>query len=103
MKIIGELAKLPGAGKETERDLFALEYKTIESLKGAVPEKIYEAGCLMREMHIDICQLYVYRYTVCCAENRLDKTSGVKWWDFKDKINLNNKKAAIISGNFYWH
>ena len=82
---MGELTNLPGVGKETERDLFTLGYKTIESLKGADPEKMYESECLTRGIHIDRCQLYVYRCAVYCAENGLDKTSGVKWWNFKDK------------------
>ena len=82
---MGELTKLPGIGKETERDLLALGYKTIDSLKGADPEKIYEAECLMKGICIDRCQLYVYRCAVYCAENGLYKASCVKWWDFKDK------------------
>ncbi|MGN8914012.1 helix-hairpin-helix domain-containing protein [Anaerofustis butyriciformans] len=36
---MGELRKIPGVGKKTEKDLIMLGYKNIESLKGEDPEK----------------------------------------------------------------
>lgn len=85
VKIMGELTKLPGVGRETEQDLIALGYKTIKSLIGADPEKMYEAECRIKGITVDRCQLYVYRCAVYCAEMGLNKSSGVKWWNFKDK------------------
>lgn len=36
---MGELRKIPGAGKQTERDLIRLGYSTVASLRGVNPEK----------------------------------------------------------------
>ena len=59
-----ELRKIPGVGKETEKDLIALGYPTMESLKNADPEEIYLRECAMKGVQIDRCQLYVYRCAV---------------------------------------
>ncbi|MBP1557789.1 MAG: Pathogenicity locus, partial [Oscillospiraceae bacterium] len=45
---MGELRKIPGVGKQTEEDLIMLGYPTIESLKNADPQAIYDKECAMR-------------------------------------------------------
>ena len=56
---MSELRKIPGVGKEIEKDLFMLGYTTIASLENADPEEMYERECLMKGCKIDRCQLYV--------------------------------------------
>ena len=41
---MSELRKIPGVGKETEKDLLMLGYTTVASLKNADPEEMYELG-----------------------------------------------------------
>ena len=64
---MGELQKIPGVGKATEKSLIMLGYTTIKSLKDANPAQMYEKECLIRGQHIDRCQLYVYRCAVYFA------------------------------------
>lgn len=79
-----ELRKIPGVGKETEKDLIRLGYTTIESLKGQNPEEIYQRDCTMQGCKIDRCQLYVYRCAVYFAETPNPDPEKCKWWNWKD-------------------
>ena len=61
---MSELRKIPNVGKATEADLIAMGYTTIESLRGADPQRLYEQECALRGQTIDRCQLYLYRAVV---------------------------------------
>lgn len=88
---MGELRKIPGVGKETEKDLILMGFHTIESLKDQDPEKIYEKDCLMRGFQIDRCQLYVYRCAVYYASTKNPDPEKLKWWKWKDSDIINEK------------
>lgn len=81
---MGELQKIPGVGKATEKSLIMLGYTTIKSLKDANPAQMYEKECLMRGQHIDRCQLYVYRCAVYFASTKNPEPEKLKWWYWKD-------------------
>lgn len=80
-----ELRKIPGVGKETEKDLIRLGYPTIASLRGADPEEIYRRDYMEQGIQIDRCQLYVYRCAVYFAETENPDPEKLKWWYWKDK------------------
>lgn len=61
---MSELRNIPNVGAATERDLIAMGYKTIESLKGKTAEELYSEECALRGTTIDRCQLYLYRAVV---------------------------------------
>ncbi len=82
---MSDLRSIPGVGKETEKDLIMLGYTTVDSLKGANPEEIYERDCIMQGERIDRCQLYVYRCAVYFAETENPDPEKLKWWYWKDK------------------
>ena len=79
-----DLTKIPYVGKETEKDLLLLGFDSIESLKGADPEKMYEKECERKGVKVDRCQLYVYRMAVYYAENEVHDPEKLKWWNWKD-------------------
>ena len=58
---MSELRKIPNVGKTTEKDLIAMGYTTIASLKGKKAEQLYKEECALRGEFIDRCQLYLYR------------------------------------------
>lgn len=66
---MGELRKIPGVGKEIEKDLIELGINSIDDLKGRDPQELYDRECMMKGVKIDRCQLYVYRLAVYFAEN----------------------------------
>ena len=55
------LRKIPNVGAQTEQDLIAMGYTSVESLKGKKAEDLYEEECRLRGCTIDRCQLYLYR------------------------------------------
>ena len=81
---MGELRKIPYVGKATEASLNLIGYNTIESLKGADPEKMYQKECELRDLEVDRCQLYMYRMVVCYANTKNPDPDKLKWWYWKD-------------------
>ncbi len=82
---MSELRKIPGVGKETEKDLIELGINFIDDLKGRNPQELYDTECMMKGIKIDRCQLYVYRLAVYFAENKEHDPEKLKWWYWKDK------------------
>jgi hypothetical protein len=79
-----DLKDIPGVGVKTERDLIALGYTSISSLKGQNPQELYERECLLKGFKVDRCQLYIYRCAVYFAENPNPDPDKLKWWYWKD-------------------
>lgn len=79
-----DLQTIPYVGKKTEESLRLLGFDSVASLKGADPEKMYEAECRLRGTKIDRCQLYMYRMVVYFAENETHDPEKLKWWYWKD-------------------
>ena len=83
---MGELRQIPGVGKQTEQDLIAIGYATIDSLRGADPEAMYEQECIRQGAKVDRCVLYVYRCAVYYANTVPEERDPalLKWWNWKD-------------------
>ena len=83
---MGELRQIPGVGKQTEADLIAIGYATIDSLRGADPEELYEQECICQGVKVDRCVLYVYRCAVYYANTAPEERDPalLKWWNWKD-------------------
>ncbi|MDD5944491.1 MAG: helix-hairpin-helix domain-containing protein [Clostridia bacterium] len=81
---MSELLKIPGVGKETEKDLMKLGYNTIESLKNADPQQMYDEMCRISGTKLDRCVLYVFRCAVYYAETENPDKEKLKWWNWKD-------------------
>ena len=79
------LQKIPGVGKNIERDLKDIGINCINDLIGKKPEVLYNKLSKARGTHIDKCVLYVFRCAVYYAENINYKEEFLKWWNWKDK------------------
>ena len=79
---MSEFRKIPGVGKETEKDLISLGYEKIEDLVDENPEDMYLRECEIKGEKVDRCQLYLYRYIVYYANGNSDRLNK-RWWDFK--------------------
>lgn len=60
-------------------------YTTIESLRGADPQRLYEQECALRGQTIDRCQLYLYRAVVYWVNTPSPDPEKSKWWYWKDE------------------
>lgn len=77
---MNELKKIPNIGKATERDLIAMGYTTLESLKGKTGEQLYEEECALRGFTLDRCQLYLLRAVEYFVNTLQPDTQKLKWW-----------------------
>lgn len=89
IQLTGEVMKtnlknIPGVGKIIEQNLIALDYSSVESLKGANAEEIFERDCKLRKQRLDPCLLYVYRLAVYFADNEVHEAEKLKWWNWKN-------------------
>jgi ERCC4-type nuclease len=80
-----ELKSIPGVGKSIAQNLWDIEIRSIEDLRGKSPEKIYEQSNKHAGMVQDRCLLYVFRGAVYFAETDEDKRERekLKWWNWK--------------------
>ena len=80
-----DLTKIPGVGPNMEKHLVSLGYSSLDSLKGADPEKLYEQDRKNHSGTLDRCVLYVYRLAVYYAENEIRDPEKLNWWWWKDR------------------
>jgi len=80
-----ELQVIPGIGPSMAQDLRDLGYFAVRDLAGQDPEKMYKRLCLIHDMRIDRCVLYVFRCAVYFASERDHDPELLKWWSWQDK------------------
>lgn len=78
------LRQIPNVGSQTEQDLIAMGYTSVESLKGKKAEDLYEEECRLRGCMIDRCQLYLYRALEYFVHTENPDREKCKWWYWKD-------------------
>lgn len=81
---MSELRHIPNVGEQTEKDLTAMGYTTLESLKGKKAEDLYREECALRGVEIDRCQLYLYRAVEYFVNTEKPDPEKCKWWLWKD-------------------
>jgi len=81
-----ELQQIPGVGKSTAEDLYAIGIKKIEDLKGKDPEKLYILSNQLVGTQQDRCLLYVFRCAVYFASTKNHSKEKLNWWYWKDKV-----------------
>ena len=81
-----ELKSIPGVGKSIAQNLWDIDIRSIEDLRGKSPEKLYEQSNKHAGMVQDRCLLYVFRGAVYFAETDEDKRERekLKWWNWKE-------------------
>lgn len=77
------LLTIPGVGKSIAKDLEQLGFHTVESLKNADPQQMYEDLCNLNGYQ-DRCVLYVFRCAVYFASEDNPNPEKLKWWNWKD-------------------
>ena len=83
---MSELRTIPNVGKATERDLIAMGYTTVASLKGKTADELYAEECALRGFTLDRCQLYLYRAVEYYVNSEAPDPARCKWWLWKDEV-----------------
>ena len=79
-----ELTKIPGVGFSIANDLRELGYRSVEELRGADAEQMFEDLCANKGVRVDRCVLYVFRCATYFAETDSPDPRMLKWWNWKD-------------------
>jgi hypothetical protein len=89
--IIKSLTRIPGVGKSIAKDLLNIGIRSLEDLNGKNPEDLYHRSNQFAGMVQDKCLLYVFRCAVYYASHKKHNPEKLKWWNWKDKKNINKK------------
>lgn len=83
--VLKEFREIPGVGPSLAQDLYDLDYRSIDELKGKNAEDMYEELVIRQGRPIDRCVLYVFREAVYYADNDTHDPELLKWWNWKDR------------------
>ncbi len=97
-KASNDLRKIPNVGKQTEHDLLAMGYTSIESLRGKRAEELYAEECALRNRQIDRCQLYLFRAVEYFVNTPDPDPQKCKWWYWKDRHTDVSPCGVICAG-----
>lgn len=92
-RAVKELMQIPGVGVSIADDLWNISITSIEQLKGASPEQLYDLSNRFAGVVQDRCLLYVFRCAVYYAETPADRREKekLKWWNWKDQTHRTNR------------
>ena len=80
-----QLEQIPGVGKTIARDMQNIGIHSIDALKGAQAEQLYDRLCEFKASPVDRCMLYVFRCAIYYASNTDYDPELLKWEKWKDK------------------
>lgn len=83
-KTVHPFRKFPNVGVQTEQDLLAMGYTSIDSLKGVNADDLYQKECDLWGCSIDRCQLYLYRVLEYYINSENPDIEKCRWWYWKD-------------------
>ena len=78
------LQTIPGVGPKIEYLLNDVGVFSIEEMKTANPQRLYEDLCNQKAAPVDRCVLYVFRCAKYYATNKDPDPERLKWWKWKD-------------------
>ena len=79
-----DLQTIPGVGPKIERLLNDIGVFSIDDMKSAAPEQLYEELCDRKAAPVDRCVLYVFRCAKYYVTHRNRDFEKLKWWNWKD-------------------
>lgn len=84
-RAITEFRRIPGVGPSIAQDLWNIGMRSLDDLRGAHAEDLYEALCAFQNARVDRCVLYVFRCAIYFASTENPHPELLKWWKWKDR------------------
>lgn len=75
---------IPGVGKNIAQDFWNIGLRSLEDLRHANPDALYEKLCIYEGQHVDRCMLYVFRCAIYFVSENNHNPELLKWWSWKD-------------------
>jgi hypothetical protein len=89
-RALKELQTVPGVGPNIAAHLWNIGIRSVADLRGADPERLYEALCRRERAKVDRCALYVLRCAVYYASRKKHDPQKLLWWNWQDKKGQKN-------------
>jgi hypothetical protein len=89
-RALKELQIVPGVGPNIAAHLWNIGIRSVADLRGADPERLYEALCRRERVKVDRCALYVLRCAVYYASRKKHDPEKLLWWNWQDKKGKKN-------------
>lgn len=80
----GDLQQIPGVGPRTASVLNDLGIRTVENLRKADPERLFDNLRHLEGGYVDRCVLYVFRCAVYYATEPDPDPDKLLWWNWKE-------------------
>jgi len=81
---VSDLKTIPGIGPKIENLLNDIGIRSVEDMKKADPERLYDSLCDMKASPVDRCVLYVFRCGKYFVTHKRHDPERLKWWSWKD-------------------
>ena len=83
-KALLEFRTIPGVGPSIAEDLWNIGLRSLNDLKNADPEELYQDSCRFQNASVDRCVLYVFRCAAYFVSTKNHDQELLKWWNWKD-------------------
>ena len=81
---MSDLTTIPGVGEKIKVLLNDVGVMSIEDMKKANAEKLYDNLCDIKASPVDRCVLYVFRCAKYYVTHKNHNPERLKWWNWKD-------------------
>ena len=81
---MSDLQTIPGVGEKIEALLNEVGVRSIEDMKKADPQQLYNDLCDKKASPVDRCVLYVFRGAKYFVAHKQHDPERLKWWYWKD-------------------
>lgn len=81
---MSDLKTIPGVGPKVERLLNDVGVGSMEDMKTADPQGLYDDLCDIKASSIDRCVLYVFRSAKYFVSHKQHDPERLKWWNWKN-------------------
>lgn len=81
---MSDLREIPWVGEKIEKLLNDVGVLSIEDMKTADPEELYDDLCDIKAAPVDRCVRYIFRCAKYFVANEQHDPERLKWWNWKD-------------------
>lgn len=83
-EVLHSFYTIPGVGKSIAQDFWDIGLRSLDDLKDADPDALYDKLCAYQGCKVDRCMLYVFRCAIYFASEKQHDPELLKWWNWKD-------------------
>ena len=83
--VLKAFQQIPGVGPSIANDLWNVGLRSLDDLRKADPDDLYDRACAYQGEKIDRCLLYTFRCAIYYVSHEKHDLDLLKWWNWKDR------------------